>query len=222
MCALLGQRPNDMDIECQQERSRDRVRCLDVCVVTSIIALFAALTAVAAVCVPVLITLQSKDLPNVHSGNKGEASTPIPTEYKMQNFAYLEADSSRLENSNVQWASVHYGAKKSVGSNFHFDANQRSLLPKHAGNYFMYLDLNLTCTSNNCGAGLLSVRVGDKLTCQVNLQKGSLQESKKCWTVSWLDGKTPLLTHMTVPNEGLQDWKLELIGSNLVLLLLDY
>ncbi|XP_077427314.1 uncharacterized protein LOC144055315 [Vanacampus margaritifer] len=222
MCTLLGQLPKDMDMECQQKRSRDRVRCLDVCVVTSIIVLLAALTAMAAVCVPVLITLQSEvHRLKVHSGNKGEGSTPTTTAYKMQNFALLEAISSRLENSNVQWDSVHYGAGKSVGSNFHFDANQHSLSPRHAGTYFIYLNLNLTCTSYNCSAGLFSVHVGDKLSCQVKLQKESLQESKKCWTVSWLDGKTPLLTYMSVPKEGLQNWKLELVGSNLGMFLVE-
>ncbi|XP_051941029.1 uncharacterized protein LOC127613814 isoform X1 [Hippocampus zosterae] len=223
MCALLGHRPKDMDIECPEKRSRDRGRCLDVCMLVSILVLFAALTALAVACIPVLMELRStvdSRLPPFQSAPeelRGLASSPA---YKMQNFAFLEAVSSKLINSTVQWDPVHYGTEKSIGSKFHFDSKQHSLWPRHAGIYFIYLNLNLTCTYN-CNAGLLSVRVGDALSCQVELRAEPLPQSKNCWTVGWLDGNTRLLTHMSIPKEGLQDWKLELTGSNLGMFLVD-
>ncbi|XP_061625482.1 uncharacterized protein LOC133476302 [Phyllopteryx taeniolatus] len=221
MCALLG--PKDMDIECQEKKGRERVRCLDVCVVVSILVLFAALTVVAAACVPALMKLSSQVdsplKPFQFATAELRGLSPSPA-YQMQNFAFLEAVSSKLGNSTVQWDPVHYSAGESVGSNFQFDSKQHLLRPRRAGTYFIYLNLNLTCTYR-CSAGLLSVRVGDKLSCQVHLLAESEQESKRCWTVGWLDTNTRLLTHMSVPKEGLQNWKLELNGSNLGMFLVD-
>ncbi|XP_061130981.1 uncharacterized protein LOC133151726 isoform X1 [Syngnathus typhle] len=217
MCALLGQTLKDTDIECQENRRRDRGRCLDVCMVGSILVLYAALAAMAVVCLPVLMTHGDSKLQPYRSANEEQTQSPP---YKMQNFAFLEAISSKLVNSTVQWDSVHYGTGKSVGTTFHFDSKQHSLRPRKAGMYFIYLNLNLTCTYN-CNAGLLSVNVGDTLSCQVKLLADTPRQSKKCWTVSWLNGDTSLLTQMSVPEEGLQDWKLELNGSNLGIFLVD-
>lgn len=119
----------------------------------------------------------------------------------------------------MQWAPVPYGAGNSVGSNFEFDEDQHSLKLLREGTYFMYIDLNLTCTYN-CAPGLLSVRVDNKLTCEVELPADSTHVSKKCWTVSQID-EQKLLTQMTVPKKGLQNWKLELSGSGLGIFLVD-
>ncbi|XP_061685842.1 uncharacterized protein LOC133506093 [Syngnathoides biaculeatus] len=221
MCLLLG--PKDMDIECQEKKGRDRGRCLDACVLVSILVLFAALTAMAVVCVPVLMALRSQVGSVLHpfqfAKEELKGLSPSPA-YKMQKFAFLEAVSSKLVNSTVEWAPVHYSAGESVGSNFNFDSKQHSLWPKRAGTYFIYLNLNLTCTYR-CSTGLLSVNVGHKLSCQVHLLAGSEQASKRCWTVGWLDANTQLLTHMSVAKEGLENWKLELTGSNLGMFLVD-
>ncbi|XP_077461789.1 uncharacterized protein LOC144077726 [Stigmatopora argus] len=214
MCALLGREYKDMDIERHEKRdhSRGRVRCLDACIVVSIIVLYAVLGAVVAL--SVLMKLQSKENQVYQFGTEepqGPTSSPA---YKMQNFAFLEAISSELVNSTIKWEPVNYSGGQTVGSNYHFHPDQHWLRPTRAGSYFIYLNLNLTCTYK-CSTGVLSVHVGDMLSCQVELLAESKQESKRCWTVQWLDSEKKLLTQMNVPKEGLENWKLELYGSNL-------
>ena len=94
-----------------------------------------------------------------------------------------------------------------------FDKHQHSLKPEQEGVYFMFIDLNFTCTYQ-CKPGLLSVSVDNKLTCRVDLPEiaDSTPVSKKCWTVTHID-QEKLLTQMTVPENGLQNWKLELDSS---------
>lgn len=121
----------------------------------------------------------------------------------------------------MHWGSVDYGTGQSVGSNFVFDSEQQSLKLNRAGTYFMYIDLNLTCTYK-CSAGLLTVRMGDKLTCHVDLPANSRPVSKRCWTVTSMVAETRLLGQMTAPNvEKDQNWKLELIGSGFGIFLVD-
>ncbi|XP_069023619.1 uncharacterized protein [Embiotoca jacksoni] len=209
-----------MDVESLQERGRRRGSCLDIFLVVSIVVLFVAVTALATGEAMVVMELWSKGDSSSLSARRSNL-TPGPSfpAYKMQNFAYLEAISSKLGNSTMKWASVHYGDGTSVGSNFIFNSEQDSLTPEQVGNYFMYLDLKLTCTFK-CSAGLLRVQVNDKLTCEVELRPNSTSASKKCWTVSWLD-QPKLITQMTVPKEGLQNWKLELLGSGFGIFLVD-
>ncbi|XP_070684421.1 uncharacterized protein [Pempheris klunzingeri] len=184
----------------------------------SIAFLFVSVTAVAASGFIAVMQLWSKlehsppSFAPQTSENTGDSAPPV---YKMGNFAYLEATSSELKNYTMHWAPVTHGAGNSVGSNFLFNADQNLLKPKTVGTYFIYVELNLTCTFE-CSAGLLSVQVGDKLTCEVKLPAvaNSMPESRKCWTVSQIDGQG-LLTQMTVPKTGLENWKLELSGSGL-------
>ncbi|XP_070843859.1 uncharacterized protein [Chaetodon trifascialis] len=219
----MGQQ-NEMDVESLQKSGRRRGSCLDVFLVISVIFLFMAVTAVTVGGLMAVIELRSK-LESARPSfefetSKLSADAPDPA-YKMQNFAYLEATSSELKNSTMQWAPVAYGAGKSVGSNFLFDAQQNSLKPERVGTYFMFIDLNLTCTFD-CNAGRLSVKVGDMLTCEVELpaMADKTPVSRKCWTVSQIDGQK-LLTQMTVPKEGLQDWKLDLSSSRFGMFLVD-
>ncbi|XP_070780641.1 uncharacterized protein [Enoplosus armatus] len=220
----MGHQNKEVDVESLQKSGRRRGSCLDIFLVMSIVFLFVAVTAVAAGGVMVVMELRSKlesSPPSFEfqtSKRTGDTSNPA---YKMQNFAYLEASSSELKTSTMHWSPVHYAAGESVGSNFLFDSEQSLLKPKLGGTYFIYIDLNLTCTYN-CSPGLLSVRVGDKLTCEVELQEvaDSTPVSRKCWTVSWIDGQS-LLTQMTVPKAGLQNWKLELSSSRFGMFLVD-
>ncbi|XP_071399544.1 uncharacterized protein [Centroberyx affinis] len=215
-----------MDVESLQNVGRRRGRCMDVFLVMSIIFLFVAVAAVAAGGVMVVIELRSKievmrpsfghDTP---AKQTGDTSAPA---YKMQNFASLDANTSKLKNSTMQWAAVEYGEGNSVGSHFDFDSRHHSLKPKKEGHYFMYLDLVLTCTSYQCKAGVLTVSLGDKLTCSVQLpEEAESPVSRKCWTVERMDGQTPLVAQMTVPQGGLENWKLELKGSKLGMFLVD-
>ncbi|TKS68995.1 hypothetical protein D9C73_003059 [Collichthys lucidus] len=216
-----------MDVESLQKNSRRRTRCLDVFLVVSIIFLFGALAAVAVSGVRVVAELDSKlsqlksklELASPPEALKQTANESSPV-YKMENFAYLEPISSSLQTSTMQFEQVNYAAEKSIGSNFAFDKEQNSLQPLQTGSYFMYIELNLTCTYD-CGAGLLTVQVGNHLTCEVTLPKAANSKpvSKKCWTVSWIN-KEKLFTQMTV-TDGVQNWRLELNSSKLGLFLVD-
>lgn len=137
------------------------------------------------------------------------------------NELYLSPPIGKLQNSTMELSQIEYGAGLSVGSNFQFEEGTHSLKAKQVGYYFIYINLNLTCTYQ-CSAGLLSVRLGDKLTCEVELPAlaDTTPVSRKCWTVSRLDGQK-LFTQMTVPKEGLQNWRLELNTSGLGMFLVD-
>ncbi|KAM8842324.1 uncharacterized protein ACB058_013998 [Synchiropus picturatus] len=213
-----------MDIESPQKSSARQRSCLDRFLMASILLLFLLVSAVAAGGAVVLMKLQAKlDARSIGADAgaaalKGEA---INT-YKMQNFAYVEATKSELKNSVMSWAPVSYKTGKSVGDKFHFSEKQHSLTTSKEGSYFIYLDLNLTCT-HHCSAGLLTVTLGDKLTCQVQLPttKAATPVSQRCWTVARMEVDSALLAHMTVPEDGLRNWKLELKGSNMGIFLVD-
>ncbi|KAM7418833.1 hypothetical protein PAMA_016115 [Pampus argenteus] len=220
---LTGQQMTEMDIESLQHSERRRGGCWDVFLVTSITFLFIAVTVVAASGVIFVMDLRSKVdsfRPSLQIGSSKLTENTPSSEYKMQNFAYLEANSSKLRNHTMRWASVKYGTGNTVGNNFIFDTEKQSLEIKQAGTYFMYMDLSLTCTGE-CTAGLLTVQLSDKLTCQVQLPAADpTPVSKKCWTVNWLEESTQLLAQMTVPKE-LKNWKLELNSSKFGMFLVD-
>ncbi|XP_034392877.1 uncharacterized protein LOC117733378 [Cyclopterus lumpus] len=212
----------EMDVESLRKSGRRRGSCLDVCLVLSIMFLFVAVTAGAAAGVMVVMELRSKlERPSVVLEMSKLSGDVLDHTYKMQNFVYLEAASSELKTSTMHWAPVNFAAQISVGSNYLFDAEQHSLKAQRPGTYFMYIGLNLTCTYQ-CNAGLLSVRVSDKLNCEVQLPEvaDSTPVNRKCWTVSRLEGQK-LLTQMTVPKEGLENWRLELSGSGFGMFLVD-
>lgn len=96
-----------------------------------------------------------------------------------------------------------------MGSNFDFNKDQNSLMPKRAGTYFMYINMNLTCT-HKCSAGILKVKVDDKLTCEIELPDvaDNRTVTRQCWTVKKFDTER-LLAQMTVPEKGLTNWKLQ-------------
>lgn len=116
---------------------------------------------------------------------------------------------------------VEHGNGTSKGSNFDFNPEHYSLKPKQAGTYFIYVKLNLTCTHRgNCSKGRLTVQVGDKLTCEVDLPSNKTHMTENCWIVSQVNNQK-LLTQMTIPENGLNNWKLELKSSGLGMFLVD-
>lgn len=120
------------------------------------------------------------------------------------------------KNVTMMWTPVYHGTGQSVGNNFKFDPVKHMLKPEQDGMYFMYVELNFTCTFT-CSASLIRVNVADKLTCEVQLPAvtDSTPVTKKCWTVSSINKNSEgLVSHLTVPQQ-LQDWKLEALGSGL-------
>lgn len=121
----------------------------------------------------------------------------------------------------MRWDVVEHGNGTSKGHLYDFDLEHNSLQPKRAGVYFIYVNLNLTCThQGHCSSGRLTVQVGNKLTCEVDLRSEEAPVTRKCWTVSHVN-KQKLLAQMTVPKTELTNWKLELKGSGLGMFLVD-
>ncbi|XP_058496958.1 uncharacterized protein LOC131467204 [Solea solea] len=213
----------EMDVESLQKTDSRRGSCLHVFLVVSIVFLFVAVAGLAAGGVMFALDVRSKLKPfEVLPPTAERLTGPAPyPEYKMQKFAFLEAKSVELKNSTMHWHPVHYGAAVSVGTNFLFDPAQQSLKPHQEGTYFMYMELNVTCTFN-CSPGLLSVSVGDKLTCNLRLPAttNSAPVSKKCWAVSQMNGKK-LVMQMTVHGEAMRYWRLESTGSGFGMFLVD-
>eukprot|EP00064_Thunnus_orientalis_P011325 superscaffoldBa00001627_g11355 len=218
----MGHQNTEMDIESLQKSDRRRGGWLDLFLVVSIIFLFVAVTAVAVGGVTVVMELRSElnsSPPSLEAENLRLRDTSSPA-YKMQKFAYLEANSSKVKNSTMSWDPVNYGTGDSVGSNFYFNKKQQSLELKQAGTYFMYIDLKFICTYS-CSPGLLSVHLGNKLTCEVELPADSTPVSRKCWTVSRVEENTRLLAQMTAPKVEQQYWKLDLKSSGFGVFLVD-
>ncbi|XP_028257317.1 uncharacterized protein LOC114433146 [Parambassis ranga] len=214
----MGQ-PNTqvVDVESLRESGRRRGSCLDSFLVTSIVVLFAAVTAVAVGGVMLAMELRSElrsqlePLRSITVGRTSEFTGDIgdtPPVYKMQNFAHLEDNSRELNNSTMKWFVVHYGHGTSVGSNFIYNSDDGSLMAKKTGSYFLYLDLKLECV-HSCGAGILTVAVGNKLKCEVALQAGSVSESRRCWSVSGINTDDKLMGQMSVSGTNLNNWKLD-------------
>lgn len=121
----------------------------------------------------------------------------------------------------MSWAVKEFGEGTSKGSLFDFYPGLQCLQPKREGMYFLYLNLNFTCTLRNyCSSGRLTVQVADKLTCEVDLRSDEPRHTAKCWAVTHIKSQK-LLAHMIVPTTGLNNWKLELNSSGLGAFLVD-
>ncbi|KAM4585334.1 uncharacterized protein PAE49_004619 [Odontesthes bonariensis] len=210
----------EVDVEALQKSDRRRRSCLDAFLVMSVIFLFMAVSALTAGGVMVLKKIQLEQKPKSLEFDMGSlrGNTPSPA-FKMQNFAYLQATKSKLDNYTMTWTPTAYGEGTSLGSNFDWNSEQNSLKPHKEGIYFVYINVSLTCTST-CRAGLLRLTMGDKLTCEVELTSHKTSESKKCWTVKPLHGKR-LNIQMTVLKEKLENWKLDLPNSGFGIFLVD-
>lgn len=219
---------DEMDVESLVNSARSRGRCLNVCLVASVISLFLAIAAVAVIGTVAILELQksltlrsSVDVSSVHgavAGIRGDTQSAV---YKMQNFAYLQANASPLKNGKLSFSPMNYGSGNSLGSLFNYIESQHIVQPTRSGSYFLYLDLNITCLAR-CKPGHLTVTVSDKLTCRVELQEWaeSTPVTRKCWAVSRIEAGERLQALMAVSENGLENWKLE-NSSELGLFLVD-
>ncbi|XP_029943411.1 uncharacterized protein LOC115385492 [Salarias fasciatus] len=216
-CRRMEPQGKQVDPESLHERRRRR-RCLDVFFTVSIVFLYVAMAAVTGC--GVMFVMKSEP-----SSQKYDLLRETrPQTYQTENFVYLESISGQLDySSNMLLAAIHSGDGTSVGRNFEFNSKVHSLTPRREGYYFMYVTLNVTCTAN-CTRGRLSVKVNEKLTCDVDLPSTDQLPSKersvtqRCWTVTRL-GVEKLSAHITP--RGLQNWKLESQGSGLGMFLVD-
>lgn len=216
----MASKSETVDVESLQRRGARRGQCLDGCLVFSVLVLFAGLASVTAAGLMVVRDLQSQlnDRPQPEYKPemlKVEEGAPDRT-FKMQNFAYLEAASSKLNNHTMMWSKVSFLNGKSVGSNYVFDPVQHWLQVKQAGVYFLYMNLNLTCVGR-CQKSHIRIHGSDsqgfdKLRCDVHLPNltSTQPQQKKCWTVTSLEANTTLQFKMSLPDGPLHGWKLEL------------
>ncbi|XP_024115338.1 uncharacterized protein LOC112137317 [Oryzias melastigma] len=211
----MGHQNKEVDEESLQARERVRSRWLDVFLIVSVLVLFLAVTALAVGGYVVLSALGSRPSPAEAGGHMKVFADPPSPAFKMDNFAYVELISSEVENKTIPLGLVNIAKGTSVGSNFVFNQDHHSLTPRQAGAYFLYIEVNLTCT-HECSDGLLRLQVDDKLHCDVYLKGDKRSVSHKCWTVVDLD-RRGLVTQMRVelPKPEPTDWKLEKKGSGL-------
>ncbi|XP_024265500.1 uncharacterized protein LOC112241687 [Oncorhynchus tshawytscha] len=217
-----------MDVE-SQKSARPGGRCLDVFLVGSVVLLFLAVATVVVMGTLALVELRSEigvqpyvvDMQGTSETHHG-VPRPKPA-YKMQNLAYVQLTSATMENSTMSWSQVEHGLESSVGDLYKYNLQQHTLQTKQDGFYFLYLDLQLTCTAK-CGRGILVVQLAshgdEKLTCQVELPEWSESNpvttvTRKCWKVTRLDSKSRLMGRMVVPKAQDTFWKLDGNGSGM-------
>ncbi|XP_053085816.1 uncharacterized protein LOC113526467 isoform X2 [Pangasianodon hypophthalmus] len=161
----------------------------------------------------------------VPSALNQERPPHIGASYKVENFAYLTAITSKLENKTMQWAPIKYGNTSTVGSSYSYDSNGALRVLKD-GTYFLYTQLNLTCVGP-CDDGSLTVTFEDdlknvQLSCTLPLRKAHRSPTaEKCWTViPRLSGKHRLLARMHTTVSA-QRWSLDLNYSGFGMFLVD-
>ncbi|KAM4594211.1 uncharacterized protein V3H82_027163 [Fundulus diaphanus] len=222
----MEQQSNQVDVESLRSSAPRRGSCVDVFLGLSIVFLFVAVTGLAVGGMLVTKELRaelrsvSQPIPASPVQLSGIGDSPSSA-YKMHNFAYLKPKKSALENCTMPWTSISYDERTSLGSNFEYNSLKYSLKPKKKGIYFIYIQVTVSCTSH-CKAGVLKLELLNKLTCNVELTADieKTPVSKKCWTVGHLDSQD-LTTQVTVPEEGLENWRLELNSSGLGMFLIE-
>lgn len=131
----------------------------------------------------------------------------------------------QLKNGSMYWKPIKYRDTSTIGSRYRFDSNHHALTMLEDGTYFLYIELNVTCTSS-CSKGSLSVTFEDgqgnkPLSCSLHL-KTPETSVKKCWTViPHLPSKSRLMARMHATVSALDGWKLELNHSGFGLFLVD-
>ncbi|KAG7460260.1 hypothetical protein MATL_G00219540 [Megalops atlanticus] len=211
------------DMESLQSRSGTGSRQMQTCLLVSVMTLFALLLG-GTVTTAVLIRHIQTELAAIKAtGAAEDPSRPAryhSSEYKMQNFAYLQANSGSLENATMQFSS------QSVGSGFSFDTTQHTLRPHSGGSFLLYMDLvYVSDPPRNRGSATVTVRVSGQdstsLECRAQLRAGDSEgRVHKCWRVMQLDSRRRLVANMEVQGEA-GGWRLDTRHSGLGIFLVD-
>ncbi|KAL0202308.1 hypothetical protein M9458_000326, partial [Cirrhinus mrigala] len=132
-----------------------------------------------------------------------------------------------LKSGVMEWESFQYGTEQTIGSLYSYDEKQNVLDVKESGSYFLYVQLNFSCTGG-CSTGQFTVTFYNQysmkeLTCSVSLPKSSHEtpHSQTCWrVVTFTENKNRLIAKSH--REGtLGNWKLELNDSGFGMFLVD-
>lgn len=131
-----------------------------------------------------------------------------------------------VKNGTMQWEPIVYRNTTTLGSRYSYYSKHGTLRTEKGGTYFMYTQLNLTCTWK-CGSGYLRVTFEDNqrnehLSCTLHLPNTtSIPVVEKCWTViHHLEPESRLIAkmHATAPPRG---WSLDLNHSGFGMFLVD-
>lgn len=131
-----------------------------------------------------------------------------------------------VKNGTMQWEPIEYRNTTTLGSRYSYYSKHGTLRTEKGGTYFMYTQLNLTCTWK-CGSGSLRVTFEDNqrnehLSCTLHLPNTtSIPVVEKCWTViHHLEPESRLIAkmHATAPPRG---WSLDLNHSGFGMFLVD-
>lgn len=105
-----------------------------------------------------------------------------------------------VKNGSMEWESIAYGKSDTVGSRYSYNSNHHALTMKQEGTYFLYTQLQLSCTGI-CGNGSLSItfegeQTRELLSCSVQM-KSHKTSVNKCWTVvPHIPAKSRLMARM--------------------------
>ncbi|XP_043072872.1 uncharacterized protein LOC122323213 [Puntigrus tetrazona] len=217
------------DVESQSAAARPRSRCLDTFLTASVIALFFMFTV--AVAGALYFAKHIKDEVNArttrHEDGVSAALVAPEAGYKMQNFAYLRATESELRTGVMAWETIPYSKGKTIGSLYTYEKSQNVLNIKESGSYFLYVQLNFSCTGI-CPSGQFSVnfynqRKNEELTCTVSLPewKKETPHSRTCWRIVTFPDKNNRLMAKSKAEGDLDNWKLEVNDSGFGMFLVD-
>ncbi|KAK2909520.1 hypothetical protein Q8A67_005357 [Cirrhinus molitorella] len=216
------------DVESQSPAARSRSRYLDTFLTVSVIALFFMF--MVALAGALYFAKHIEDKISEQTPSKDSLIAQLPetgSAYKMQNFAHLRATESELKSGVMAWETFAYGKGRSIGSLYSFDKKQNVLDVKESGSYFLYVQLNFSCTGR-CPSGQFTVTFYNQhnikeLTCSVSLPEWSEEtpQSQTCWrVVTFLENQNRLFAKSTI-NVTLDNWKLELNDSGFGMFLVD-
>ncbi|XP_073697791.1 uncharacterized protein [Garra rufa] len=221
------------DVESQSPAARPRSRRLDTFLTVSVIALFVMFMVALAGALYFAKHIEDEINSRTTRGVDGTKDSLVATfpeignAYKMQNFAHLRATESDLKAGVMAWETFAYGSGKTIGSLYNYDEKQNVLDVKESGSYFLYVQLNFTC-SGRCPSGKFNVNFYNQrnikeLTCSVSLPESSKEtpQSKTCWRVVTFQENGNRLYAKSSLEKKLKNWKLELNDSGFGMFLVD-
>ncbi|XP_042614864.1 uncharacterized protein LOC109088351 [Cyprinus carpio] len=221
------------DVESQSPAARSRSRCLDTFLTVSVIALF--LMFMVAGSGALYFAKHIKDEIDARTTRRSDGSAnalvapfaKTGNAYKMENFVYLRATESELKTGVMAWETFAYGKGQTIGSRYSYEEKQNVLNIKEGGTYFLYVQLNFSCTGR-CPSGQFTVSFYNKhnseeLSCTVSLPVWSEEapHSQTCWRVVTFPENENRLMAKSQTEGTLDNWKLEMNDSGFGMFLVD-
>ncbi|XP_066564192.1 uncharacterized protein LOC136752613 [Amia ocellicauda] len=199
-----------------------RGRCLDRCLLGSVVCLFVLLAAAVCGGAVLLLRLKSADSSPVALRMVGHGSAA-----HYQNVAFLQPIvTDQIKKHTIQWEEEKSALGNSVGTHFKYDKDNGALTIKVDGMYFLSFDMALKCNAVCEKAATVTVtfQTGKEhvLECQVDIPKDSVSVPvKQCQAMRRLSKNDSLLAKMNVTVSELE-WQLENDKSRFVIFLIDH